>query len=97
MRTKQTARKSTGGRYPRKNPSELDTLNDEYAVVLECMYNIKSYLIVISWNFLFFIKDLKTMCNTYETFEELIEDEDDPKQLLETFKSKSIKYIIITL
>ncbi len=47
-RTKQLARKSTGGRYPRKNPSELDTLNDEYAVVLECMYNIKFYLIVIS-------------------------------------------------
>ena len=37
------------------------------------------------------------MCNTYETFEELIEDEDDPKQLLETFKSKSIKYIVVPL
>ncbi len=45
----------------------------------------------------FIFKDLKTMCNTYEKFEELIEDEDDPKQLLETFKSKSIKYIIVTL
>ena len=45
----------------------------------------------------FIFKDLKTMCNTYETFEKLIEDEDDPKQLLETFKSKSIKYIIVTL
>ena len=36
-RTKQTARKSTGGRYPRKNPSELDKLNDEYADVVNCM------------------------------------------------------------
>ena len=29
------------------------------------------------------------MCDAYETFEELIEDEEDPKLLLENLKSKS--------
>ncbi len=30
------------------------------------------------------------MCNTYETFEELIEDEDNPKQLLENLQGKRL-------
>ena len=36
-----------------------------------------------------FIKDLKHMSNTNQSFKELIEDEDDPKQLLENLKSKN--------
>ena len=37
------------------------------------------------------------MCNTYQSFKELIEEEDDPKQLLENFKSKMIKYVVVPL
>ena len=37
------------------------------------------------------------MCDAYETFEELIEDEDDPKQLLENLKSKCTKSIVVPL
>ena len=37
------------------------------------------------------------MCNTYESFEEQIEEEQDPKQLLENFKSKRIKSIVVPL
>jgi DNA-directed RNA polymerase subunit N (RpoN/RPB10) len=43
------------------------------------------------------MKDLKYICNTYQSFKELIEKEDDPKQLLETLKSKRIKYIFVPL
>ena len=38
--------------------------------------------------------DLKYMCDAYETFEELIEDEEDPKQLLENLKSKSTNLLL---
>jgi hypothetical protein len=46
---------------------------------------------------IYFYKDLEYMCNTYESFEEQIEEEQDPKQLLENFKSKRIKSIVIPL
>ena len=45
----------------------------------------------------FFEKDFKYMCDAYETFEELSENEDDPKQLLENLKSKSTKSIVVPL
>ena len=44
-----------------------------------------------------FVKDLKSMCDTYQSFEELIKEKDDPKQLLGTLKSKRIKYIFVPL
>ena len=34
------------------------------------------------------------MCDAYEKFEELIEDEEDPKQLLENLKSKSTNLLL---
>ena len=37
------------------------------------------------------------MCHTYESFQEQIEEEYDPKQLLENLKSKSIKFIVVPL
>ncbi len=37
------------------------------------------------------------MCEANKSFEELIEEEDDPKQLLENFKSKIIKYVLLFL
>jgi len=46
---------------------------------------------------IYFYKDLEYMCNTYESFEEQIEEEQDPKQLLENFKSKRIKSIVVPL
>jgi len=44
-----------------------------------------------------FIKDWKYMCKTNQSFEGLIKEEDDPKQLLENLKSKSIKSIVVPL
>jgi hypothetical protein len=37
------------------------------------------------------------VCHTYESFQEQIEEEYDPKQLLENLKSKSIKFIVVPL
>jgi len=35
-----------------------------------------------------FVKDLKSMCDTYQSFEEL-EEKDDPRTLLDNLESKS--------
>jgi len=43
------------------------------------------------------MKDLKSMCDTYKSFEELIEEKDDPRHLLDTLESKSIKSIVVPL
>jgi hypothetical protein len=44
-----------------------------------------------------FVIDLKSMCDTYQSFEELIEEKDDPRHLLDTLESKSIESIVVPL
>ena len=44
-----------------------------------------------------FIKDLKYMCNTCQSFEEPVEEKYYPKQLLKTLESKSIKSIVVPM
>jgi len=50
----------------------------------------------ITMKLFIFIKDLKYMSNTNQSYKELIEDEDDPKQLSDTLKSRC-KYIVVPL